>query len=237
MTSTQYPLSDAVLATLKNFASINTGILLREGQVQKTITDQKSVLAIATLETPWPQDTPVYQLNELLANLSNYEKPTLQFEEKQFVITGANSPSHVEYPYSDPSVVQAPPERNFPLDNPRAVFTLSEAAVKEIKKFSAINNLPTLMINYDGDAETIVVKPIDDKNPASRSYSYPVHRDPKNILAIDKSEKGTVRCRREYFDLIMDGSYTVTIGAWPYINLKHANGRMEYFIAQLSPKA
>lgn len=229
-----YQITDATKNILKNFSGINTSILLKAGYVQKTVSASKSILAIATFADAWPLDTPVYQLPELLANISSYDRPSLTFEEKQFVIQGASSPSHVEYPYSDPSVILAAPDKELPIDDPQAVFTLPDSAVKEIKKFAAINNLPTITIDVDGAATRIVVKPLDDKNPTSRVYSYPVHSDPSNINTLSASASMQVKFKREHFDLIMDGSYVVSVGAWPYVHLQHKTEPVAYFIVQKS---
>jgi hypothetical protein len=229
-----YQITESTKNILKNFANINNSILLKEGHVQKTVSASKSILAIATFADPWPQDTPVYQLPELLANITSYDQPRLTFEEKQFVIQSASSPSHVEYPYSDPSVILAAPDKDLPITNPQASFTLPDAAVKEIKKFASINSLPTVTIDVDGGARTIVVKPLDDKNPTSRVYSYPVHSDVKNIESLDTTGTLQVKIKREHFDLIMDGSYTVSVGAWPYVYLQHKTEPVAYFIVQKS---
>ena len=229
-----YQISEATKNILKNFSSINPSILLKTGATQKTISSSKSVLAIAEFTPPWPQDTAVYQLPELLANLSSYEKPLLMFEDRQFIIRGVKCPSHVEYPYSDPSVILTAPDKDLPIGNPLAVFTLPDSAVREIKKFAAINNLPIVIIDVDGEKQTIVVKPLDDKNPTSRVYSYPVHTDAKNITTLDSSAKIQVKFRRENFDLVMDGGYTVSVGNWPYIHLSHNTEPVSYYIVQKS---
>lgn len=228
----EYVVTDGVSKILKNFAEISDSALLREGTTQKTVNTSKSIMAIAELASPWPQETAVYQLHELLSNLSAYDKPTLTFTEKQFIIKGSNSPSHVEYPYSDPSVIVAPPDRELPLTDPEAVFTLPQTAVTEIKKLAAINNLPTISIEINPSANTITIKPHDDKNPNSRSYSYPVHADPKLITSLTAEKSLVVRFRCDLFALLMDGAYTVTVGTWPYVHFAHQTESVSYYIVR-----
>lgn len=229
-----FTLTDTTQRVLKNFAQISTSLLLREGTEQKTVNASKSVLAIAQLPTAWPQETAVYQLPELLANLSAYTDPVLEFEEKNFIVRGSNSPSHVVYPYSDPSVVMAAPNKTFDVTDPVAQFTLPEKAVAEIKKLAAINNLPTIVIETNSEAGTIVVKPHDEKNPASRVYSYPVHADKGSIASLNATI--TFKFKREHFDLLMDGGYTVSIGNWPYAYFQHVTEPVSYFVVQASNK-
>ena len=229
-----FTLTDTTQRVLKNFAQISTSLLLREGTEQKTVNASKSVLAIAQLPTAWPQETAVYQLPELLANLTAYTDPVLEFEEKNFIVRGSNSPSHVVYPYSDPSVVMAAPNKTFDVSDPVAQFTLPEKAVAEIKKLAAINNLPTIVIEANSDKGTIVVKPHDEKNPASRVYSYPVHADKGSIATLTATI--TFKFKREHFDLLMDGGYTVCIGNWPYAYFTHLTEPVSYFVVQASSK-
>jgi hypothetical protein len=223
-----YPMTDSTTKILKNFAGISPSVTLKAGQSQRTVSGTKSVMAIAQFKDAWPQTTPVYALPELLANLSAYASPTLTFEDTQFVIRGANSPSRVEYPYSDASVIPAVPEKEFDVTNPVAVFNLPDAAVAEIKKFASINSLPVVRLDADGNAKTIVVKPYDDKNPASRSYHYPVPEKDVQTLASDSK---SVSIRFEHFQLLMDGGYTVSMGPWNYIHLTHQTEPISYFVA------
>jgi hypothetical protein len=229
---TDYEVSDSTLKILKNFSAISASVRLRTGTTQRTVSAAKSMMAIAEFDTAWPMETPIYQLPELMSNLTSYDRPTLTFEEKQFVIRGYDSPSHVEYPYSDPSVVIVPPDKNFDLSDPVAVFTLPAKAVAEIKKFSQVNNLPTVTIELDGGPLTsILVKPLDEKNPATRSYSYPVHADPKRVDRLMDGVQQSVKFKREHFDLLLDGEYVVTVGAeWSYVYFKHQSMPVSYFI-------
>ena len=229
---TDYEVSDSTLKILKNFSAISASVRLRTGTTQRTVSAAKSMMAIAEFDTAWPMETPIYQLPELMSNLTSYDRPTLTFEEKQFVIRGYDSPSHVEYPYSDPSVVIVPPEKNFDLSDPVAVFTLPAKAVAEIKKFSQVNNLPTVTIELDGGpSSSILVKPLDEKNPATRSYSYPVHADPKRVDRLMDGVQQSVKFKREHFDLLLDGEYVVTVGAkWSYVYFKHQSTPVSYFI-------
>ena len=227
-----YEVSESTLKILKNFSGISDSVRLRLGTTQRTVSAAKSMMAIAEFDTPWPMETPIYQLPELINNLTSYDRPTLTFEEKQFVIRGYDSPSHVEYPYSDASVVIVPPEKNFDLSDPVAVFTLPAKAVAEIKKFSQVNTLPTVTIELDGGtASSIIVKPMDEKNPVTRTYSYPVSEDPKRVDRLMDGVQQTSKFKREHFDLLLDGEYVVTVGAkWSYVYLKHQSMPVSYFI-------
>lgn len=229
-----FPMTDSTTKILKNFAGISPSVTLKVGRSQRTVSGTRSVMAIAEFKDEWPQTTPVYALPELLANLSAYQSPSLTFEDTQFVIRGANSPSHVEYPYSDASVIPAVPEKEFDVSNPLAVFVLPDAAVAEIKKFASINSLPVVRLDVDGASKSVVVKPYDDKNPASRSYSYPVQA--ADLVSLTSDAKKQVTIRFEHFQLLMDGGYTVTVGPWNYLYFTHQTEPLSYFVAIMPAK-
>lgn len=227
-----YSLNDTTLKILKNFSAISESILMRPGTTQKTMSASKSIMATAELPVEWPQETGIYQLPQFLSNLSAYEKPTLTFEPKQFVIKGSNSPSHVEYPYADPTVIASVPEKTLPIDNARAEFVLSAVALAEIKKLAAINSLPSISIDLNPAAKTIVVKPQDEKNSGSRTYSYPVHSDAKAVLSLADDDAFSALLKTEFFNLLMDGGYMVHVGNWPYVFFKHQTEPVSYYIVR-----
>ena len=77
-----YEVSESTLKILKNFSGISDSVRLRPGTTQRTVSAAKSMMAIAEFEESWPMETPIYQLPELINNLTSYDRPTLTFEEK-----------------------------------------------------------------------------------------------------------------------------------------------------------
>ena len=60
-------ISNETLAILKNFASINTNIVVREGSVLATVSEGKNILTLATVSESFPREFAVYDLPNLLA--------------------------------------------------------------------------------------------------------------------------------------------------------------------------
>ena len=72
-------LSENTLSVLKNFASINGGVVLSSGKVQKTISPEKSILVEATVDDDIPTQFGIYDLNQFLGNLTTLRNPELTF--------------------------------------------------------------------------------------------------------------------------------------------------------------
>jgi type I restriction-modification system DNA methylase subunit len=82
-------LSDNTLTLLKNFATINQGIMFKKGKTLRTVSSQKNVMAEATINEEIPTDFGVYDLNNFLSVLSLHkDDPVLDFQDNNVLISG-----------------------------------------------------------------------------------------------------------------------------------------------------
>jgi len=69
--------SNVTQAILKNFASINSNIVINAGSELKTIAEAKNVLAKATVEESFDTPFGIYDLNEFLGVMAMFDDPEL----------------------------------------------------------------------------------------------------------------------------------------------------------------
>ena len=69
---------------LKNFSKINPSILIQEGNLLKTISTNKTIMAKATVSTEFGRRFAIYNLDRFISTLSLFADPDLKFAE-QFV--------------------------------------------------------------------------------------------------------------------------------------------------------
>ena len=102
-------LSNDTVGVLKNFASINQNLIIKEGSELTTMSAMKNIVARAKVMETFPKEVAIYDLNEFLAALSLFTTPVLDFQD-QFVIMSeeGNPRNSLKYFYSDPSVVTSP---------------------------------------------------------------------------------------------------------------------------------
>ena len=62
--------TDNTIVLLKNFSAINTNLQFTTGNVLKTISPQKNILARTKVEEHFPQDFAIYDLNKFLGAIS-----------------------------------------------------------------------------------------------------------------------------------------------------------------------
>jgi hypothetical protein len=101
-------LNQNTIETLKNFAGINTNILIKEGDELSTISTMRNIFARAKVSDSFTNQFGIYDLNEFLSAVSGFSKPELSLKDKYMTISSEGSQSKVKYYYSDPSVIVSP---------------------------------------------------------------------------------------------------------------------------------
>jgi len=159
-------LSKHTLSMLKNFSDINMSIEIKEGNVLRTVSVQKNILAQAELEDSFPQDFAIYELNRFLGAVSLFDDPEFRFNGKSANI--GTTKHSVDYVYCDPSMIVTPPENNITFPDPEVKFTLSQDALSQIMKASNVLGTPEIAI--EGDAGIINIKALDVNNDSTDTF-------------------------------------------------------------------
>mgnify|MGYP003123973357 CR=1 FL=1 len=171
VTDNMMQISKQTIEVLKNFASINSNILIKPGNQIKTISNYKNVLAQATVEETFPVEFGVWDLNKMLGVISLFDSPTLDFDDKYVTIWGGES--SVKYYYSEPKLLTTVTKE---LKMPEAVVfaSLDEEDVKEIQKAASVLQLPDIKISSNNLGGDIVLTVMDRKDPSSNEYSFTI---------------------------------------------------------------
>ncbi len=144
-------LSNDTLNILKNFASINTGIVFHQGKTIKTISGNKNILAEATITEEIPVEFGVYDLNNFLTVLSLHkEEPVIDFGDKMAVISGLSGRSKLNYRFCDPTMVVAPPAKPIAMPDAEIAFELSETDLEWVIRSSSVLSSPNIAVVSDG---------------------------------------------------------------------------------------
>ena len=91
MTNTAITLSKTTLAVLKNFASLNSNLLVQEGNIIKTITPSMAGMAEVEVEETFDVQFGIWDLNKFLGVISLFNNPSFEFNEKYVQISGNNN--------------------------------------------------------------------------------------------------------------------------------------------------
>ena len=209
-------ISNETIQILKNFATINSNIMIRKGKTLSTISTAKNIFAKAEVVEDFPTEVAVYDLNSLLALLTLMENQNVEFGDKSLNISKDNG--KFEYFYSSPTVIVAAPDKSIEIDK-HYQFKLSSEDVNMIMKAAAITSSPTITISSKGADVSLTIG--DKKNDTANTYK----------KVIGKSEH-SFDCHMavENFKIVPD-AYTVTISKKKAFHFQHATKAIEYFIA------
>ena len=125
-------LSDKTIQILKNFATINQSILVRPGNVLKTITPLKTILAQATVAETFGQEFAIYELPRFLGTISLFSDPEFTFQEK--FVTISSGKQRVNYTYADASMIMTPPSKDISFPDTEVEFTITSEQLSTISK-------------------------------------------------------------------------------------------------------
>ena len=140
-------LSDNTLSVLKNFASINSGVVLKPGKAQKTISPEKSILVEATLEDDIPTEFGIYDLNQFLGIITTLKNPDITFGENQVVLNDGEL--SVTYRGCSANLIITPPDKaSFKTENLKLMPDDYNVEVQAgaFAKFTNANNTLTYFI-------------------------------------------------------------------------------------------
>ena len=208
-------LSKETLALFKNFAGINSNLLLKQGNKLATISAQKNVMSDATVAETFP-DFAIYDLNEFLGASSLFYDPELDFTEN--FVTIKEGSRRIKFYGAEPSVLTAPTKSiNFPEADVN--FTLTASMLEMIKRTASVLRSEDISIIGDGTVMDIQVG--DKKNASSNSFSEPVGATDKTFhvnLKVDNLK-------------MLPGDYAVSISSKKISRFKSITGDLVYYVA------
>jgi hypothetical protein len=177
-------LSNETVAILKNFSAINQSILFKPGNVLKTISPQKTVMAIATVPDEFPIQACIYNLPRLLSGHAMQGDPELEFGDKYVSIIKGKSEGKIFY--ADPSMIMAPPEKELKLPSIDVSVNITADELQSVLRASSAFQLPEIaFVGVDGDC---YMRAIDSANPSSDSFGIEIGKTNDTFTLIIKTE-------------------------------------------------
>lgn len=176
--------SAKTVTMLKNFASINQSIVIKEGNVLSTISSNKTIMAKSIVPDTFERKFAIYNLGRFISSISLMENPDLDFGDNSVVI---KSNGHaITYHYADPSIILTPPDKEIKLPSVDVECKILNQDLQGISKALGVLGLPELAIA--GDGTKITLQAVDSKNPSADTYNIEIGDTDKIFRAIFKSE-------------------------------------------------
>ena len=219
-------LSDHTVDVLKNFATINQNLVIKQGSTLTTMSAMKNIVAKAEVEESFDKEVAIYDLNEFLASISLFTNPVLEFDEGFVTIREENNPKNsLKYFYSDPSVVTSP-NKTITMPSKEVSFKLNGENLNKLKRAAGVIQAPDLVLEKKNTDVFLTVK--DKKNDTANTFSIDVDTvaDGSDFKFFFKVENLK----------LMDGDYEVDISSKNISHLESSNKDVEYWVA-LEPES
>ena len=214
-------LSKHTLNMLRNFSDINMSIEIKQGNILRTVSVQKNILAQAELEDEFPQDFAIYELNRFLGAVSLFDDPEFRFNGSSANI-GTNTHS-VDYVYCDPSMIVTPPENNITFPEPEVKFTLSQDALSQIMKASNVLGTPEIAVEGGPHPNDVIrLKALDVNNDSTDTFKVVLdERSDNEFRFVFKTENMKM----------LPGNYDVEISSKGISHFTMQGQKLQYWIA------
>ena len=203
------------LNTLKNFSDINMSIEVKGGNTLRTVSVQKNILAEAQVETTFPQDFAIYEVNRFLGAASLFDDPDFEFGEKSVKI--GNNKYSLDYVYCDPSMIVTPPEKNITVPDPEVKFKLTQDTLSQLLKAGNVLGTPEIVVE---GGSPMRVRAMDTNNDSTDTFH----------VNLDESSDRTFRFVFKIENLKMvPGDYNVEISSKGIA--RFSQNQLQYWIA------
>jgi hypothetical protein len=212
-------ISPATLNVLKNFASINSSIVVEKGSVLKTISALGNIMATAVVPETFEAPFAIYDLGQFLGAVSLFDDPDFEFHQSFVKISSGNR--SIRYFYSDPSLIKSVGEKKVTLPSRDVEFNLSDNQLGGLLKAASVLQVPEIAVLSDGKSKSRIVA-IDSKQSTSNEFNITVdHESDKSFAFYFKSENLK----------LITGDYAVAICARGISEYKNTKQDVTYWIA------
>ena len=176
--------SNETLNVLKSFTAINKSILLNAGNTIKTITPEKTLIAIAEVPDTMPSQACVYDLSRFLSILSLYNDPDIDFGDKYFIISEGKR--RTRYVYADISMIHTPPEKEITLPSADVTVNVSEGDLSSVLKAAGV--LQFSEVAFVGESGKCYLKAIDSANSNADDFGVEIGETADKFNVIIKTD-------------------------------------------------
>jgi len=213
-------LSEGTLQVLKNFASINSNIVIKKGNSLNTISEAKNLLASASILEDIPIDFGIYDLNQFLNVLSLVDTPRVSFKEDYVTIGDSTGRTEIKYFYSDMDMLTTP-SKLITIPSVEVKFVLDNETLNKIKRAaSALEHTAVAISSNNGVVRLSVVDP---ENTTSNTFSIDVdgefEEDDFNLIINISNLK------------MLPGDYEVEISSSLISHFTNVENKTQYWIA------
>lgn len=209
-------LSKETLALIKNYASINSNLLLKAGNKLSTLAVGNTIMSTVTVAETFPSEFGIYDVNEFLGALSLFEDADLDFSDKY--VTISQGKGSIKY-FAAAESAMVVPKKDITFPDAEINFTLDANVYSMILKTAPL--LKSSDVSFVGNGSTISVVVVDKKNQTGNAYNYELGTTTLNFKVNLKIENLKM----------LPGDYDVSISSKKISRFKAKGSDLVYYVA------
>jgi len=213
-------LSKFTLDVLKNFASINPNLVIKEGNTFSTIAEAKNIMATVTVPETFDRSFGVYDLNEFISALNLIDDPTIDLQEDSAILS--KDVTTLKYRFANPSVLTTP-QKEIKMPVADIQVKVTNALLSKIRRAASVlgHSIVALKGTVSGSLSLVV---LDPKDTSANTFS---------IELIEKHQLGKEFSLEFLIDnlKVMSGDYSVEVSSKLISKWTHQDFKLEYFVA------
>jgi hypothetical protein len=214
-------LTKQTMEILKNFNNINPGLYFNEGQVQKTLSINREIMAEATLQEEFPKSFGIYDLAKFLAIFSIHKNdPEIEFDDVDIIIKGYDNRSKIKYRCTEKEMIHTPPDRKIRDSEVEVNFELTQSDFQWCMKTASVLSSPNIVVESDG--EKVYITTTDVKDDSCNS----------NTLEVGEGNGDVYKMvfKTESFSKILEGDYNIEISSSGISKFINKNVPITYWV-------
>jgi hypothetical protein len=187
-------LEERTLAVLQNFAEINPSVVIKPGNVIRSINPGTArVVAKAVVPQVFDRNFSIYQILPFLGSLKRFDDPVLIFDDAD--VNGitiregdGRDGGTIRYPLADPGKIAFPSDKE-PRFDVNTAFDIPRAALIETLAFAKLLSLRLFVVAGDGTTVTLSAEDIKEESHRSRMVIGKTAATYKIMLLVANVEK------------------------------------------------
>ena len=212
-------LSDFTSSVLRNFSGINSNLVINAGSVVKTMSESKTIMAVATVAEPFDGTFGIYDLNEFLSTINMFDDSDIVISSDMKYAAISEGNRSVKYFFSEPSILTTP-QKDIVMPPCEITFTLSTTDMASIRKAASALGVSDLVV--DSSSGKLVLRVTNVSDNTSNSFEI--------ATGVDVSVQANCVFNISNFKFIQD-DYDVSISSRLISNFKAKNNPIEYWVA------
>lgn len=222
--------SGETLQTLAAFTQINGNLLIREGNIQGSVSNGKNIFCRARLEDSFPKEFGIYNVKEFLDTLTFDINPELEFQEE--CVKVSYSDLELYHYYTHPDVIRQAPDKDIELGDVFYSFDFTRTLQQKLKKFTKNFRDSISCLALEAKGGSVKLNAMKEKKIPKKHGLFDYEYQPIFSADIGKSNhEFSIRFCPKNLSVPLELEYEARLDDRKFLHLKAKDRELQYWLA------